>query len=242
MTRKPPIPGVFVTGTHSQVGSTVVAGAIAHLAARRHRRVGVFKPIAIGCPRRVREGLTSPDAEFLAHCADCRFDLPTICPVRYHRTMAPAAAAQQEHRPVDLDAIRLCLQRIVGGSDIVIVEGAGGLAVPITDELREADLAAEFGWPVVLVAPAGGGTVNQSLLSLASAKAAGLKMAAVVLNRYRPNDATLAEENNPDVIAQYGRVPTLPVPEDPHTDPSRGRLGDAVIDAVQQLSLPNILD
>lgn len=241
MSRKPTIPGVFVTATESKAGMTVVAGAIAHLAARSHRRVGVFKPIATGCPRRVREGLASPDGEFLAHCADSPFDMPTVSPVRYGQSMVPAMAAERARRPVDLEAVRRCLARIVAGSNVVVVEGVGGLAVPITDKLREADLAAEFGWPIVIVAPAGGGTVNQALLTLGAAKSAGLKVAAVVLNRYRPDDATLAEERNPDVIARFGRVATLAVPEDHHTHPERGQLGAAVIAAVKQLTLPKVL-
>jgi dethiobiotin synthetase len=241
MAKSPQISGVFVTGTSTGVGMTVVAGAVARLARQKHKRVGVFKPIAVGCPRRIREGLASPDAEFLAHCADCPFDMPTISPVRYAQMMVPAMAAQVERRPVDLDAIRESLGRIVAGSEVMIVEGVGGLAVPITEKLREASLAVEFGWPIVLVAPPGGGTVNQALLSIREAKSAGLKIAAVVLNRYRPDDATLAEERNPDATARFGRVPVYVVPEDEATRPLEGRLGKAVLDAVRQISLPGLI-
>jgi dethiobiotin synthetase len=241
MAKSPLVPGVFVTGTSTGVGMTVVAGAIAQLARQKHKRVGVFKPIAVGCPRRIREGLASPDAEFLAHCADCPFDMPTISPVRYAQTMVPAMAAEVERRPVDLDAIRENLARIAAGSDVMIVEGVGGLGVPIADKLREASLAVEFGWPIVVVAPPGGGTVNQSLLSVREAKTVGLKVAAVVLNRYRPDDATLAEERNPDAAARFGRISVYVVPEDEATRPSAGRLGKAVLDAVRQISLPGII-
>src|SRR5436309_1284266 len=88
------IPGLFITGTDTGVGKTVVAGAIADWFRRRHRRVGVWKPVATGCVRR-REGLVSEDAEFLAHCADAAFPLDMICPQRYAEPLAPAVAAER---------------------------------------------------------------------------------------------------------------------------------------------------
>src|SRR5215204_839396 len=91
--RAVPIPGLFVTGTDTGVGKTVVAGAIADWFRRRHRRVAVLKPVATGCVRR-REGLVSEDAEFLAVCADARHPLDLICPQRYVEPLAPAVAAE----------------------------------------------------------------------------------------------------------------------------------------------------
>src|SRR4051812_17751728 len=119
------LPGFFVTGTDTGVGKTVVAGAIADWFRRRHRRVGVLKPLATGCLHR-REGLVSEDAEFLAHCADARFPLDVICPVRYAEPLAPAVAAERAGRSVDWDAVQRSLRIIEAGSDVLIVEGVGG--------------------------------------------------------------------------------------------------------------------
>src|SRR5687767_5094052 len=95
------IPGLFITGTDTGVGKTLVAGAIArHLHRREGLRVGVFKPVGSGCILR-REGLVSEDAEFLAHCADARQPLDLICPVRFAEPLAPAVAAEREKRAVD---------------------------------------------------------------------------------------------------------------------------------------------
>src|SRR5437764_5238923 len=104
MIRPVPIPGLFVTGTDTGVGKTVVAGAVAQWFARRGAVVAVSKPIATGCVRR-REGLVSEDAEFLASCADAHFPLDLICPQRYKEPLAPAVAADRAKQPLDWSAI-----------------------------------------------------------------------------------------------------------------------------------------
>src|SRR5690554_3147787 len=93
--------GIFITGTDTEVGKTLVAGAIARCLRGRGRRVEVFKPVATGC-RRTREGLVSADAEFLAACAESRRTLAEICPLRYAHAVAPNIAAERAGRPVDL--------------------------------------------------------------------------------------------------------------------------------------------
>src|SRR5258708_34884571 len=98
-----PIPGLFITGTDTGVGKTVIAGAIAQWFARRGSKVAVCKPIATGCVRR-REGLVSEDAEFLASCAESRHSLEQICPQCYAEPLAPAGAAERARQPVGLEA------------------------------------------------------------------------------------------------------------------------------------------
>src|SRR3982750_437405 len=94
-----PIPGLFITGTDTGVGKTVIAGAIANWFSRRGFRGSVCKPGATGCVHR-REGLVSEDAEFLAHCADARHPLDLICPQRYVEPLAPAIAAERARKPL----------------------------------------------------------------------------------------------------------------------------------------------
>src|SRR5207248_5516331 len=128
MLRPIPIPGLFVTATDTDVGKTVVAGAIANYFLRQggsRARVAVSKPIATGCVRR-REGLVSEDAEFLASCADSRHSLEQICPQRYAEPLAPAIAAQRAREPVDWTAIDRSIQQMCVGSGVMIVEGVGG--------------------------------------------------------------------------------------------------------------------
>ena len=99
-----PIPGLFITATDTNVGKTVIAGAIADHFRRRGSRVAVCKIAATGCAHR-REGLVSEDAEYLAHCADASFPLDVICPQRYAEPLAPAIAAQRIGQPLDWSAI-----------------------------------------------------------------------------------------------------------------------------------------
>src|SRR5882672_4803106 len=97
------IPGLFVTAIDTEVGKTVVAGAIANYFLRQGARIAVSKPVATGCVSR-REGLVSEDAEFLASCADARFPLDLICPQRYKEPLAPAVAADRAGQPIDWEA------------------------------------------------------------------------------------------------------------------------------------------
>src|SRR5258706_3705697 len=125
-----PIPGLFITGTDTGVGKTVIAGAIAQWFARRGSSVAVCKPIATGCVHR-REGLVSEDAEFLASAADARHPLDQICPQRYAEALAPAVAAEREDRPIDWPTIDQSIQQMCIGSGVMIVEGVGGVMVPL---------------------------------------------------------------------------------------------------------------
>lgn len=221
--------GWFVTGTDTGVGKTVIAGALARLARNAGKRVGVFKPVATGCRRDPRLGLVCADAEFLAHCADARENLETINPVRYRGELAPVVAAERQRRPIDWPAIRRSWEQI-RQADWVVVEGAGGLLVPIDREHSMADLAKELNLPLVIVARPGLGTVNHTLLTIEVARGRGLPIAAVVINRYRPDSATLAEETNPEVIGRLARMPIpLIVPADAHTHIETGQLGESVL-------------
>src|SRR5437763_16941425 len=119
--RPVPLPGLFVTGTDTGVGKTVVAGAVADWFRRRGFRVAVLKPVATGCVRR-REGLVSEDAEFLANCADARHPLDLICPQRYVEPLAPAVAAERAGKPLDWAAVQRSINLMAADSEVLIVE------------------------------------------------------------------------------------------------------------------------
>ncbi|MBN1491474.1 MAG: dethiobiotin synthase [Phycisphaerae bacterium] len=229
-TNREPFRGWFITGTDTGVGKTVIAGALAKLLREAGRRVGVFKPIATGCRREMDLGLVSGDTEFLAHCAESPDTLATISPVRYATALAPLVAAERSRRPIDHDAIRDAHAEIAGHSDVMIIEGIGGLLVPIERKLFVADLAVQFGLPLIIVARAGLGTLNHTLLTLEAARARKLRVDAVVLNHYESMLPTLAEETNPEVIARLGKVPMpVVVPFDKKVDPTKGTLTESVL-------------
>ena len=213
MLRPIPIPGLIVTGTDTEVGKTVVAGAIGNWFRRLGFRVAVCKPVATGCPRR-REGLVSEDAEFLAHFADARFPLDVICPQCFAEPLAPAVAAQRAGRPVDWELIDRSIAHMCGQSDVMIVEGVGGLMVPMDDRHTFRDVAQWLKLPAVVVARPGLGTINHTLLTVAALRQAGIPVAGVVVNRYPAENASIAEETNPKAIEKWGKVPVLCVVPD----------------------------
>lgn len=219
MLRPSPIPGLFVSGTDTGVGKTMVAGAIADWFRRRGRRPAVLKPIATGCERR-REGLVSPDAEFLAHCADTRHPLDLVCPQRFAEPLAPAVAAEREGRPVDWASVQRSIDLMCRDADVLVVEGVGGVMVPLDQRHTVLDLIGWLGLPTVVVSRAGLGTINHSLLTIEAVRNGGGSVGGVVVNRYPADAAGVAEETNPRAIERWGRVPVLcVVPEEQPTFP-----------------------
>ncbi len=207
------IPGLFITGTDTEVGKTVIAGAIADWFRRRAARGAVLKPAATGCEKR-REGLVSEDAEFLAACADSRHPLDLICPERFVEPLAPAIAAERAGVKLDWESINRSLRLMSEGSDVMIVEGVGGLMVPMDAKHTVLDVVKWLGIPSVVVARPALGTINHSLLTVNALRANGLKVAGVVINRYPAERASVAEETNPRAIEKWGKVPVVAIVPD----------------------------
>jgi dethiobiotin synthetase len=209
------IPGLFVTATDTEVGKTVISGAIANYFLRQGARVAVSKPVATGCVHR-REGWVSEDAEFLASCADARFPLDIICPQRYREPLAPAVAADRAKQPLDWSAIDRSLTLMTRDSDVIVVEGIGGILVPIDHQYTTLDIARWLRLQAVVVARPNLGTINHTLMTLEMLRRAGVTIAGVVINRYPAESASVAEETNPRYIEKFGKVPTLAiVPDEP---------------------------
>jgi dethiobiotin synthetase len=202
------VPGLFITGTDTGVGKTIVAGAIADWFRRRGRRVAVCKPVATGCAHR-REGLVSEDAEFLAACSDTPHPLDLICPIRYAEPLAPAIAAERAGEPLDWSAIDRSIRLMSRDSDVMIVEGVGGILVPMDEETTVLDFAVQLKLPAVIVARAGLGTINHTLLTIGALRAAGVRVAGVVINRYPADLVGIAEETNPRAIERWGKTNVL---------------------------------
>jgi dethiobiotin synthetase len=212
-------PGLFITGTDTGVGKTVIAAAIANWFRLRGHRVGVCKIAATGCEHR-REGLVSEDAELLAHGADSPFSLEVICPIRYAEPLAPAVAAERAGVPLDWLLLQRSLDTMLRQSDVMIVEGVGGIMVPMDDRHTVLDVARWLGLPAVIVARPGLGTINHSLLTINALRSAGVPIAGVVINRYPTDTPGAAEETSPAVIEKTGRVPLLAlVPDEAFSPP-----------------------
>lgn len=201
-------PGLFVTATDTGVGKTVISGAIADWFRRQGRRVAVCKPAATGCEHR-REGLVSEDAEFLAHHADARHPLDLICPQRYAEPLAPSVAARRAGRPLEWDAIDRSLRIMQQDSDVMVVEGVGGVLVPMDEKHTVLDMMGWLGLPAVVVARPSLGTINHTLMTVRTLKSAGVRVLGVVINRYPAEMPGVVEETSPREIERFGKVPIL---------------------------------
>ena len=201
-------PGLFITGTDTGVGKTIVAAAIAQTLHQQGVRVGVFKPIASGCDSTDAAGnVLSEDAQLLGAAVGHRFDSRTICPVVYREPAAPHIAARQSKRPPDWRLIQSALDRVMAESDVVIVEGAGGLHVPLDERTSVIDLIRCLDVPAVCTARAGLGTLNHTALSVEALRVRRLECAGIVINRF-PREPGLVEQTN---IAELPRVCGVPV-------------------------------
>ena len=169
--------GVFVTGTDTGVGKTVVSCALASGLRARGIDVGVMKPAETGVPK---EGPL--DARALRAAAAVSDPIELICPQTFALPAAPTVAAAHEGRSVDVAAIDAAYRALRERHRFLVVEGAGGLRVPAAEGLDMAGLAARVGLPVLLVARASLGTINHTLLTLESLRAEGLPLAGVVIN------------------------------------------------------------
>jgi dethiobiotin synthetase len=202
--------GLFIAGTNTEVGKTHVAAMIARSLVHSDRRVGVYKPTASGC-REAAEGLIADDALALWKAAGRPLTLEQVCPQRFRAPLAPPRAALAEDRRVDALLLRTGIKAWLATSEIVIVEGAGGLMSPLSDDDYNIDLAAEFGLPLVIVAANELGVINATLQTLITARtrAPHLPIAGVILNQAasRPDDASLA--SNAEELAARCDAPLL---------------------------------
>ena len=224
-------PGLFITGTNTEVGKTYVTGLIARCLVRAGHRVGVYKPAASGC-RRVDGRLVADDAVAIWEAAGRPGRLEEVCPQCFAAPLAPHLAARAEGKRLDEELLVSGIEVWQKRSDVVLVEGAGGLLSPLGRRLYVADLAARFGFPLIVVVPNELGMINQTLQTLVAAEHfgggsasgpdggldSGLSVAGVVMNTPREdlcgeasadvsrgsNRRELALHCGPPILAEVG--------------------------------------
>jgi dethiobiotin synthetase len=237
---RPRLPGLFVTGTATGVGKTVVSCAIAAALRVAGHRVGAWKPLASGC-RHDREGLVSEDAEALAHFSDASVPLAVVNPIRYAAALAPAVAAEALREPVPWEALPPALAKLEANADRLLVEGAGGVYAPLDGKLTTLDLVAALDLPAVVVTRPDPGTLNHTTLTVHAFRSRGGRVAGRVVHGYPPDaalepDASIA--TNPRWIERLTNRPVLTVaprlPE-PEARVERGVLGEAVLEAIARV-------
>lgn len=203
--------GLFITGTDTGVGKTHIACEIVRELTAAGHRVGAFKP---ACSGAVIDATGRPrwdDIDRLRNALGRDIAEGRICPQRFLAPLAPPVAARHEGRSVDLDTIQRGLESWRAECDIVVVEGAGGLLCPLTDTLTIADLAARFGFPLLVVSRLGLGTINHTLLTIEVARQRGLSVAGIVFNEPTPIAADVSSATNADEVASRCEVPVLAI-------------------------------
>ena len=204
-------PGLFITGTNTEVGKTYIASLMIKSLRNAGLRVGVYKPAASDCDiqetRRISE-----DARLLWEAAGKPGTLDQVCPQCFSAPLAPHLAARAEGRQVDPDQLRTGLEFWRDQYDFVIVEGAGGLMSPISDDDYVADLAYEFGFPLIIVTVNELGCINQTLQTLITAAAFedGLPVAGIIMNhRQEDNRGDVSLQTNVSEIERCSFPPIL---------------------------------
>jgi dethiobiotin synthetase len=217
--------GIFITGTDTGVGKTIVAAGLAAGFKKRGLDVGVMKPIQTGC--RFRRGKwIAPDARFLLEAADLDDPMDWVCPYRLKTPAAPLVAAERERQTIDLGRIREAYKNLTSRHRFVVVEGIGGLLTPITTTVSALDLALLLTLPLVVVASTRLGTLNHTLLTVQWARQAGATVLGIIFNRSQPSSQSLAEKTNPQIISRLCPIPVLgTIPFMAGVSVEKGRLG-----------------
>lgn len=206
-----PSRGLFVTGTNTGVGKTYVTCQIIRQLVSEGVRVGAYKPVCSGAEPLPVGGFAWEDISRLSQALGGRYSDEQICPQRFLAPLAPSLAAAREDRSVSWEGLWKGLVAWAAFADCLIVEGAGGFLCPLTDDTDFGDFATQLGWPVLLVAGRGLGTISHTLLTLEAIRTRGLSVAGVVLNSPRADDADLSTEANGGEIARRGDVEILGV-------------------------------
>ncbi len=209
--------GVFVTGTDTDCGKTIIAGGIARALLHKGYNVGVMKPVATwGDPRREpggRQRWISDDALHLRQAAATSDSLDLINPICFKAAMAPWPAARLEKKVIDLNRVTNAYKELCRRHTFLVVEGVGGLMVPLKRDFFVLDLIQRMKLAAVVVANPDLGTLNHTLLTVNALKRAGIPLSGVIINNYQGK--TRAEQTNPHVLRKILDRKVMVVPHNP---------------------------
>ncbi|HEV2130681.1 MAG TPA: dethiobiotin synthase [Longimicrobiaceae bacterium] len=225
--------GLGVTGTDTGVGKTVISTALLALLHRRSLRVAGMKPVETG----VAVGDPESDAARLRAAAGGTDPMDDVCPIVLPEPLAPWVAARRANTRVDLERLDRAFVRLCGDRDVVVVEGAGGLLVPLTRVVAFDDLFRRWKLEVVVVAGNRLGVLNHALLTVRAARASGLPVRGVVLNQLSTACPGTAERTNRDALVEL--LPDVPVVTFPWVSDPRDH--DRLVSAAEASGLAELL-
>jgi dethiobiotin synthetase len=201
--------GLFITGTDTGVGKTRVTAILALALRQCGLHVGVMKPVETGCL--VENGqLLVQDSHFLRQISDCTAPPDIVTPYTFREPLAPAIAAQHTGQEIHLDHIAHCYEKLAAEHDIVLVEGAGGLLVPLTRQQNFLDLTARLDLPILVVARNILGTINHTALTVIVASQR-CRVLGIILNTVTAEAQDASQASNAEALQIWGRAPLLGV-------------------------------
>lgn len=203
--------GFFVTGTDTGIGKTVVSACLLNALCRKGLGTAYMKPVQTGCL--MQDGLLiAPDPDYVYGVNELPWTPTTpgdYCPIRFPLPASPHLAAAREGAPIEVEHIITAYHRLCTVHEALIVEGAGGVMVPLNDECLMIDLIQRIGLPVVLVCRSGLGTLNHTLLTLDALKQKRCAVAGCVMVDAIDDADSLVTADNEETIARWGSVPLL---------------------------------
>jgi len=227
--------GFFITGTDTGVGKTIIACAVIKVMQSFDIKVCAMKPIESGCGK---EGdvLIPYDGSFLRQAAHMEDSLRLVTPCCLENPLAPFAAAEIEGKSISIDEIKKAFYTLGRSYDAIVVEGIGGIMVPVKKDYYVVDLAKEFSLPLLVVTRPGLGTINHTMLTVNYALEAGLEVAGIIINYSRPPENNLSEKTNPKVLEEICPIPVI------GTFPYLKDMGEEVIEktALRNLDLETL--
>lgn len=192
--------GIFITGTDTEVGKTVVAAGLAGALKKRGVEVGVMKPVATGG----RE-----DTLFLMKAISSPDPIERVNPIFLEPPLAPSIAAEISRVEIDLSKIWKAYAKLSSQHEFMVVEGIGGLLVPIKGKFLVSDLIKRLNLPIIVVSRPGLGTINHTLLTIRCAKSHGIEIKGIIINSLKKERISLAERTNPEIIEELSGIPIL---------------------------------
>jgi dethiobiotin synthetase len=202
--------GFFITATDTGVGKTVISSALILLIKSLGFSVCGMKPIETGCIKQENnDSLLPADGLFLKNISEVNESLDLITPIRFENPLAPYTASLLEDKTIELEVIQKAFIKLSNKYNIIIVEGIGGLLVPIKKDYFVLDLALELALPTIIVTRPGLGTINHTLLTLKHSLNEGLEVAGIIINYSAPPTHSIAEKTNQNILEQICPLPII---------------------------------
>ncbi|TCO74764.1 dethiobiotin synthase [Marinisporobacter balticus] len=226
--------GIFIVGTDTDVGKTVVSAGLMHLLRSSGYNACYFKPVLSGAV--LKNGKLIPgDTHFVKTIANIPQSLEDMTPFMFQTPVSPHLASEIENIPIQINRIKQQFEYLKQKYPYIVVEGAGGLVVPLKDQYMLYDLIKDFNLSIVVIARAGLGTINHTLLTVNFAKYIGIEVKGIILNGYDPSD--LCHVDNRKTIESFINIPTLTLPKLENIDVEKIQWGNLKTSIEKNISI-----